>query len=232
MTNKTITDNEVINYLSANKDFFVRHPEQLEALEVSNKNGKVASLINHQVNILKERNNQLKMKLSTLIGFAEENEKTMSQVFELTLQLSQISHVANMTKHFTRFVKQYFDSDLFKMVIPAYDNLDSSSSVLCVENIDSYTQVFGEFSKNNTPICGRLRKEKLEFIFGNQANKIGSTVILPIGSHANKGLLVFASFDEARFNSGMSTDLLARLTQILDRKLKNTLVSKKETKAQ
>lgn len=232
MTNKTISDNDVINYLSNNTDFFIRHPEQLESLKVNNKNGKVASLINHQVNVLKERNNQLKTRLSTLIGYAEENEKTMSQVFELTLQLSQISHVANVTKHFARFVKQSFDSDFFKIVIPNYEKLETSTSVLCVDDQDSYAKVFAEFSKTNSPICGRLKKEKLEFIFGAKANKIGSTVILPIGKRAEKGLLVFASFDESRFNPDMSTDLLARLTQILDRKLKNTFQSNKETKAQ
>ena len=232
MTNKTITDNDVINHLSNNTDFFIRHPEQLDSLKVNNKNGKVSSLVNHQVNVLKERNNQLKTRLSTLIGYAEENEKTMSQVFELTLQLSQISHVANVTKHFARFVKQSFDSDFFKIVIPTYEKLESSASVLCVDDQDSYANVFAEFSKTNSPICGRLKKEKLEFVFGTKANKIGSTVILPIGNRAEKGLLVFASFDESRFNPDMSTDLLARLTQILDRKLKNTFQLNKETKVQ
>jgi len=232
MTNKTITDHDVINYLSANTDFFVRHPEQLETLKVSNKNGTVASLINHQVNVLKERNEQLKSRLATLIGFAEENEKTMSQVFELTLQLSQISHVANVTKHLVRFVKQSFDSDLFKIVVPAYDNLKSSASVLCVEDEETFNQVFADFLKSNSPICGRLQKDKLEFIFAKQAEKIGSTVILPIGLHAKKGLLVFASFDENKFNPEMSTDLLARLSQILDRKLKNTFSSINDISAQ
>ncbi len=232
MTHKTITDNDVINYLSSNTDFFVRHPEQLEALKVSNKNGKVASLVNHQVNVLKERNNQLKSRLSKLIGYAEENEKTMSLVFELTLQLSQISHVANVTKHFTRFVKQSFDSDLFKIVLPTYENLKPTASVLCVEDQEEFTRIFADFIKNNAPICGRLQKDKLEFIFGQRAEKIGSTVILPIGSRAQKGLLVFSSFDENKFNPGMSTDLLARLSQILDRKLKNTFSSIKEISAQ
>ncbi|MCF6289138.1 MAG: DUF484 family protein [Proteobacteria bacterium] len=156
----------------------------------------------------------------------------MSLVFELTLQLSQISHVANVTKHFTRFVKQSFDSDLFKIIIPTYENLKPSASVQCVEDQEAFASIFADFIKNNAPICGRLKKDKLEFIFGQRAEKIGSTVILPIGTHAKKGLLVFASFDESKFNPGMSTDLLARLSQILDRKLKNIFSSIKEIFAQ
>jgi uncharacterized protein YigA (DUF484 family) len=231
MTEKTLSDNDVIQYLSNHTDFFVRHPELLDALKVSNKNGQVASLVNHQLNVLKARNLQLKNRLATLINYAEDNEKIMSQVFELTLQLSQISHIANVTKHFTRFVKQSFDSDLFKIILPAYENLKSSASVLCVEDETEYATIFSSFAKNNTPICGRLQKDKLQFIFDRQADKIGSTVILPIGTHAKKGLLVFASFDENRFSPDMSTDLLAKLTQILDRKLKNTFSYDNEMQA-
>lgn len=234
MTKQQLTDNEVIHFLSNNTDFFVRHPEQLEALKVSNKNGSVASLVNHQVNVLKERNNQLKSKLSQLIKFAEENEKIMAQVFELSLQLCQISHVANVTKHFGRFVKHSFDSDLFRMVLPAYENLETSNTVLCIsdENQSEFHRIFTEFQSNNQPLCGRLKQEKLKFVFPKQADKIGSSVILPIGDNAAKGLLVFASFEETRFNPEMSTDLLAKLTQILDKKFNQTFHHTSQKKAQ
>jgi len=230
MNDKHLSDTDIIHYLTENKDFFIRHPEQLEALKVNNKNGKVASLISHQVNVLKERNNQLKNKLNQLIGYAEENEKTMSQVFELTLQLCQISHIANVTKHFARFVKHSFDSDLFKIIVPAYDGLESSAIVksLNIDEEDVFAQVFAEFITKGKPICGRLKRPKLQFIFGPQAEKVGSSVILPIGKNAEKGLLVFASFNEDRFNPEMSTDLLSRLSEILDRKFNKTFGANKK----
>ncbi|MFK8010657.1 MAG: DUF484 family protein [Marinicellaceae bacterium] len=232
MTQSKITDSDIIHFLHENKDFFTRHPEQLELLEVSNRNGKVASLINHQVNVLKERNNQLKTKLSELINNAQENEKIMSQVFNLSLQLSQISHVANVTKHFARFVKHSFESDLFKIVLPKYDKLVNSQAVLCVENEEEFSLIFEDFIRNNAPICGRLKKQKLEYIFPKHADKIGSSILLPIGNNAEKGILVFASFEENKFNPDMSTDLLSRLTQILDKKFKNSFQINKEKKAQ
>jgi uncharacterized protein YigA (DUF484 family) len=234
MSDKHISDTDIIHYLTQNKDFFIRHPEQLEALKVNNNNGKVSSLINHQVNVLKQRNSQLKSKLNQLIGYAEENEKTMSQVFELTLQLCQISHIANVTKHFARFVKHSFDSDLFKIVVPAYDGLESSTVVksLSTDEENVFAKVFEEYIHKGKPICGRLKKSKLQFIFGKQAEKIGSSVILPIGKNAEKGLLVFASFDESRFNPEMSTDLLARLSEILDRKFNKTFGSVNKTRNQ
>jgi uncharacterized protein YigA (DUF484 family) len=234
MTSKQITDIDVINYLTINSDFFTRHPEQLEALKVTNNKGNVASLINHQVNVLMERNTQLKARLSQLIVNAAGNEKIMSQVFELTLQLCQISHVANVTKHFGRFVKQSFDSDLFKIVMPVYESLESSSTVLCIEKEreDEFFNIFKEFFVNNIPISGRLKKDKLKFIFGNNAEKIGSSVILPIGKNSQKGLIVFASFDESRFNPDISTDLLSRLSHILDRKFSHTFSNIEKLKAQ
>jgi len=234
MTKQQLKDNDVIHFLMQNTDFFIRHPEQLEALKVSNKNGSVASLVNHQVNVLKERNNQLKSKLSQLIKCAEENEKIMAQVFELSLQLCQISHVANVTKHFAQFVKHSFNPDLFRIILPFYDSLDSSPSVLCIndENKSVFKTIFSEFQSNNQPLCGRLKQEKLNFIFPKQASKVGSSVILPIGDNAQKGLLVFASFNENRFNPDMSTDILSKLGHILDRKLNQTFDTQSPQKAQ
>lgn len=225
-----ISETDIINYLRENTDFFIRHPEQLEALQVSKKNGTVTNLINHQVNVLKDRNNQLKARLSRLISFAEDNEKIMSQIFELTLQLSQISHIANVTKHFGRFVKQSFASDLFKIILPKYENLESSDVVLCVDDEVKFLSIFSDFLSKNTPVCGRLKTAKLKFIFGKDAHKVGSSVILPIDTNAKKGILAFASFDEKRFNPDMSTDLLAKLTYILERKFKNTFSSSKDIK--
>ncbi|MBL4773376.1 MAG: DUF484 family protein [Alcanivoracaceae bacterium] len=234
MTGRKISDNDIINFLISHPDFFVRHPEQLEALKVSTKNGSVTSLINHQVNVLKDRNIQLKNKLYELISFAEENEKIMSQIFKLTLQLCQFSDIANITKHFGQFVKKSFDSDLFKIVIPTYDKLDSSTTVLCIDkdNEKDFFVIFAEFLSKNETISGRLKKEKLDFVFGNNSEKIGSCVILPIGEHSQKGFLAFASFNEERFNPGISTDLLSRLTHILDSKFNNVFNSNSVQKVQ
>jgi len=226
MSDKALNDSDIIHYLNQNKDFFVKHPEQLELLKVNTNSGKVTSLVNHQVNVLKERNTQLKLKFSQLIHYAEENEKLMNQVFELTLHLCQISHIANVTKHFTRFVKQSFDSDLFKIILPSYENLDKSASVICVGQEDKeFEKAFKSFLKQGKPVCGRIKKDKLNYIFSNQANSVGSCVLLPIGDHAKKGILVFASFDENRFQTDMSTDLLSRLADILDKKFKNVFPS-------
>ncbi len=224
MSNNALTDNDIIKYLNSDQDFFIRHPEQLESINVNNRNGTVTSLVNHQVNVLKERNTQLKNKLAELIKYAQENEKIMEQIFHLTNQLCQISHVANVTKHVGKFVKQSFDCDMFKMVIPVYENLENSSTVMCIteEKLAEFKTLFEEFNKRDKPICGRLKKQKLAFIFGKNHEKIGSSVILPIGKNAQKGLLIFASFDETRFNPEMSTDLLLKLTVILDHKFKNT----------
>lgn len=221
MTVKQLSDNDIIHFLTENSDFFVRHPEQLEALRVSNTNGTVTSLVNHQVNVLKERNNNLKKKLSELIQYAAENEKTMSQVFELTLQLCQISHVANVTKHLGKFVKKHFDSDEFKLVLPNSEGLENTKCVLTVkaDQEQYFISVFNDFIKGNKPLCGRLKNEKLKFIFSNSHEKIGSSVILPIGKNAQKGLMIFASYDDSHFNPDMSTDILSKLTEILDRKL-------------
>jgi hypothetical protein len=232
MTNTTISDHDIINHLQNDTDFFIRHPEQLLAITVNNRNGKVASLINHQVNVLKERNQQLKDRLSEMIQYAEYNEKIMAQIFELTLRLSQISHVANVTKFFSAFVKKAFDCKMVRIIVPVYDKLNSNSSVLCIENEELFLSLFNGFMKSNRPICGRLKADKLKFVFDKKADTIGSSVMLPIGENAQKGILIFASEQESRFHPDMSTDLLMRLAQILEYKLSKSFTLASEQQVQ
>lgn len=225
MTQSNLSESEVIQYLQEHTDFFIRNRELLTDLKVSNSYGKIASLANHQVNTLQERNAFLKEKLNKLILHATENEKIISHVFELSLQLSQISHVANVTKHFSAFVKQHFNADIFRLVIPAYDNLETSKNVLCVEDETEFFRLFKDFMEGNSSVCGRLKKETLQFVFNKKSEKVGSSVMLPIGKNAKKGILIFASFDETRFIPDMSTDILSKLTNMLEIKLKNSFSS-------
>ena len=52
---KKISDSEVLEYLEANPDFFINHPDILEILEIKHASGDATSLIEKQVEIIKEK---------------------------------------------------------------------------------------------------------------------------------------------------------------------------------
>ena len=222
MKKLNFSQQDVIEYLKDNPDFFIKNSNLVESIQVTNRDGSVASLANHQINLLKQRNSHLKKNLSDMVFNASENEKLMSQIFEIALKVGQYTKVSNVLKCFIHYVDKIFSPDWIKVVLPENDSLNSIKSVIQMKVNDPSLSVFDEFFQNNEAVCGRLQKSFLEFFFKESSPKVGSSILLPLGNNSEKGMLIFASKNEERFHPNMSTDLLNRLSQILESKLKDS----------
>ena len=88
-----LSESEIIEWLEANPDLFIRHPELLDRLEFSHQAG-TDSLIEAQVRRLRDENRQLKSQLKTLAGIAGENERLMQRLHQLTLEIMTTSGTA------------------------------------------------------------------------------------------------------------------------------------------
>jgi len=62
-------------------------------------------------------------------------------------------------------------------------------------------------------MCGRLRADKLEFLFGEFAQDVSSAVVLPFGS---AGFLGVGSADPNRFHPGMGTVFLRQIAELIE----------------
>ena len=72
--NKKISETDVLNYLKENPNFFIKHPEILEILEIEHASGEATSLIEKQVEIIKKKNLDVTNKLSEFLENAEHNQ--------------------------------------------------------------------------------------------------------------------------------------------------------------
>ncbi len=220
MSINPVSEQDVIEYLNSNLDFFIKNPQLLEEIQVSNKNGKLASLSSHQTNTLKDRNSQLKTRLADLIQLASDNERIMSMVFEVALEVGKYSKVSNVAKCFVHHVRKHFSPDWVKMILPANSKLNEVNEVIQVKEASGILLIFEDVITTKKAVCGRLRKNILEFLLSTEASEVGSSILLPIGANGEKGIVFFGSKDEDRFHPDMSADLLMRLSQILDSKFK------------
>ena len=84
---KKISDSEVLEYLEANPDFFINHPDILEILEIKHASGDATSLIEKQVEIIKEKNLVVSNKLSEFLENAEHNQNLFLKIQKLVLKI-------------------------------------------------------------------------------------------------------------------------------------------------
>lgn len=223
MNNNLPKETDVIEFLSSHPDFFVKNPQLLEQIQVANSSGNMTSLSNHQINALKDQNIQLKQKLADLIQLASDNERLMTTIFEVALNVGQYSNLSNVMKCFLHYVKKLLSPDWISVMLPADPSLNSIHQVIQIDESQAIPIAFEEFIHNDKAVCGRLPKQMVELLLSESATDVGSGILLPIGKQADKGMIFFASKDESRFHPDMSTDLLMRLAQILDSKLKTSL---------
>src|SRR5580700_11932789 len=85
----TVNDASVANYLSTYPDFFERNAALLAKLRLPHlrDSGATVSLVERQVEVLRERNQSLERKLKELVDVARSNDALAERIHRLTQRL-------------------------------------------------------------------------------------------------------------------------------------------------
>jgi uncharacterized protein YigA (DUF484 family) len=228
-TNKPVlNENEkaVVKYLRDNPDFFERHMDLLADMTLPHDSGAI-SLIERQVQILREQKDANKKKLNTLIQNAQINERLSERINKLILALldaDDLDAVLDIVQ--TRLTKD-FDADA--VVVRLFDTGHPAMAAR-PEIIDWSEPVMGAFEKvikDKKPVCGRLKHGQLESLFSDEAGQIASAALIPLVANEDSttcyGLLAIGSHQSDRFRADMGTLFLSQIGKILSRVLKQQL---------
>jgi uncharacterized protein YigA (DUF484 family) len=209
--NRSIED-IVSRYLRQNPDFLEQEPSLLKHMELSHASGPAVSLIEKQVQYLRKQNEMLEQKLNQLIQVASDNEILMRRVHSLTLELMMMGDLASFFDRLTEALLEEFKADILNITL---FNIKVKASpktpMFYIKRNDPEMQQFQGHLEKGVSVCGRLNRNKRDYLFGTRAQWVQSTVLVPMG---DDGMLAVGSSDPARFYPGMGTlflDLLARV---------------------
>ena len=205
----------IVNFLSANPDFFERHPELLNKLELSHSNGEAVSLIERQVKSLRQEVDQYKQRLEELMAIAHDNEKLNKRMHKLTLTLIDSVNFDECLNALQDKLHEDFDAEAVELHLFTHNEVEGLSNA----DLDGYR----DFLDAGVPCCGVLDMEQLEYLFGPQAEDIKSTALIPIRSEGVLGVLAIGSTSGSRFCSDMGTEYLQRLGEVISRTLEVVL---------
>src|SRR5581483_956649 len=110
------------------------------------------------------------------------------------------------------------DFDAFHAVlvlIGAHGDFNMPRFVRSLRADDPNLKSFETLFASGKPRCGQARDSQREFLFGADANDIGSIALVPLGEKGSVGLLAIGSTDRDRFHPGMSTEFLARMGELI-----------------
>jgi uncharacterized protein YigA (DUF484 family) len=207
-----LTDEDVIAYLRADRNFFQRHGSLLSVLNLPHDSGQAISLIERQVAILRERNMQMRRRMNELLQAAKDNDELFAKTRTLTLELLNVDNWHELNEVLATYMLADFQADFVcchLLRLPVHlDHLASHES----------DPPYDRFLRSNAPVCTVLRAEELADLFPFQSHEAdGSAVLAPLFWEDGEGCLAIGSRHTNGFTSDMDTLFVTYIGEVLGR---------------
>lgn len=215
-----IDEASVASYLAATPEFFDRHAQLLAKIRLPDVRGgaSTVSLLERQVEVLRERNRQLERKVKDFVDVARENDALGARVLSMARRLIGTRDRVSTVAAIEAALRQDFEAGQSVLVLiagRAPEGLAESRFLRIVPAGLPALHTFETLFSSGKPRCGQLRDSQREFLFGADAAEIGSVALVPLGGKGALGLLACGSHDSQRFNPTMSTDFLAHIGELI-----------------
>jgi hypothetical protein len=210
-------EESVARYLQNNPEFFERHQALLARLRLPHsRGGSTISLVERQIEVMRERHAALEAKLAELVRVARDNDGIAERFHRFARRLLRAPSRQAALNEIEASLRDDFDA--FHSVLLLVGSAPQESSQRFPRLIapdDPNLKSFESLFASAKPRCGQVRDSQREFLFGSDANDIGSVALVPLGEKGSMGLLALGSTERDRFHPGMSTEFLGRMADLI-----------------
>ncbi|GAA5069409.1 DUF484 family protein [Lysobacter panacisoli] len=216
-TTEKLGAHEVAAWLRRHPRFLQQFPDLALSLVVPREEGSASSLASYQLEVLRDKNRELSRRLQELYANAQENERLSVRTHQLTLALMRQGSAADTLRAMAASLAEDFNGDLVRLVMfHPVEGLDADWLQVVAQD-DARLQPFRDCLTDGEPLCGRLQPQKHELLYGERAEEVQSTALLPL---RGVGLVAVGSRDTNRFFPGMGTLFLRMMGESLATALK------------
>jgi uncharacterized protein YigA (DUF484 family) len=219
MSQGQLTSAQIAAYLKDHPNFLKEQPELLMAMALPHESGGAISLLERQAELLKERNLEMRQRLSRLMDVAKENDRLFERTQRLVLALLECE-TATSTCH-VLLDKLTRDYGVEYCHIWLFGSAEESLQ-LPMRDLAEAKRTIGPIMRSNRPICGMLQADEVEFLLpGDEQPK--SIAVAPLNDGQTFGVLVLGSDDPSKYKSSVGTLFLSYVADIVNRILPRQL---------
>jgi uncharacterized protein len=218
---EVLSDERIVDHLQTNPDFFERHSQLLAKLRLPHMRaaGATVSLVERQVEVLRDRNQSLERKLKDLVDVARANDSLTDRIHRLSQRLILSRGLLDTVKAVESSLREDFDAMHTVLVLFMHDaeTLESEVGrfVRTADPDSAEVKGFESLLQGGKPRCGQIRDTQRDYLFGKDTVEIGSVALAPLGLKGALGILAIGASDATRFNPGMSTEFLTRIGELI-----------------
>ena len=204
MTNK-LDPKDVELFLLDNLDFFKTRESLVGEMKFKHSNSSASSLLERQINKLRDEQTDLMDLLSSFVNTAQLNEDLFMKSKELTLSILGASSKDEIKETVQKSFTENFEVNNCK--------LDFYSNTRIADIEDKTGMSFHK----GAVYCGSFSKEKMEFLFKDV--KVESVALAVLIHNKEIGILMLGSYDRTRYLGDEDTTFIEYIRDILEKKL-------------
>ena len=206
MTNK-LDPKEVELFLLYNLDFFESRESLVGEMKFRHSSSSASSLLERQINKLRDEQSNLMDLLSSFVNTAQLNEDLFKKSKELTLLILGASSRNQIKEIVQKSFTENFGVNNCKLDF--YSNSD-------IGEIENKTGM--SFHKGAVH-CGSFSKEKMEFLFKDE--NVESVALAVLIDSKEIGILMLGSYERTRYLGDEDTTFIEYIRDILEKKLES-----------
>ncbi len=216
-----INDGSVTQYLETYPDFFERNVGLLAKLRLPHlrESSATVSLVERQVEVLRDRNQSLERKLAELLDVARANDALANRIHCLSQRLIRGRTLLEVINAVETSLREDFDArnSVLLLFMEQARDLEAAAGrfLKTADPTDDVIKTFESLLQSGKPRCGQIRDVQRDFLFGKDSIEIGSVALAPLGAKGALGLLAIGASDADRFHPAMSTEFLTRIGELL-----------------
>jgi uncharacterized protein len=215
-----LNDTTVAEYLQSYPDFFERNSPLLTKLRLPHMRdaGATVSLVERQVEVLRERNQSLDRKLKELVDVARANDALADRIHRLSQRLIRAHTMLETISAVETSLREDFDAmhSVLVLFLEQARSVEGAGQFLrSAEPTDPDIKSFESLLQSGKPRCGQVRDGQRDYLFGKDSVEIGSVALTPLGPKGELGILAIGASDAERFHPAMSTEFLSRIGELV-----------------
>lgn len=216
---------EIVAYLQANPDFFVNNKFLLAELNLPHASGTAVSLVERQVDILRERNVVMRKRMNDLLDTARLNDALFTKTRSLTLALLECNSMQALNEVLATHMLADFEADF----VCCHLLRESPMELIHQGPLDHFTihrqaPQFVQLINADKATCTSLRTEEITAIFPmTNTDTSGSAVLIPFSANDYQGTLAIGSREAGYFSGDMDTLFVTYIADILSKVLESLL---------
>lgn len=203
----------VADYLIAHPDFFQEQRKLLTRLSIPHPAGGAVSLVERQVEILRQENRQFEQRLVDWMEIARDNDSLLARLHALSVALLAVPERPRRIALLAERLRSDFGAAAVILLLPAAAAGEEAAGVRRIDAENPLPEGLEDIVRAGRPVCHALSDERRTRLFGSDSLP-ASAAFVPLGGATTGGLLVLASADAEHFRPGLDVTYLARLGEI------------------